>query len=275
MPSPFPGMDPYVESPSCWPGVHYRLPGLIADHLQPQIAPRYVAVAEERVYLEEPEQGLIPDVAVRRRSGILDSGEGVGPLEPERLARGDLPLWITAPDPVEAREYYVEIRALPGQELVTVIEVLSPSNKRATGRGRARYLRKQQRALAGAVNLVEIDLLRRGAWTVAVPLAALSSLGPHDYRVCVRRAARPGGFEFYPFQVTQQLPTVSVPLRPADPDPLLDLTPLFGEAYDRSMVATRIDYTAEPDPPLRAEEGAWADELLRAAGLRPSGGQPP
>jgi hypothetical protein len=162
----------------------------------------------------------------------------------------------------------VEIRALPGHELVTVIGVLSPSNKRATGRGRARYLRKQQRALAGSVNLVEIDLLRRGAWTVAVPHSALGSLDPHDYRVCVRRASRPGGFEFYPFRVAQPFPDVSVPLRLPDADPDLDLTHLFSEAYDRSMVATRIDYTTEPVPPLNAGDAAWADGLLRAAGLR-------
>ena len=91
----------------------------------------------------------------------------------------------------------------------------------------------------------------------------------------MRRATRPGGFEFYPFRVTQPMPKVSVPLRPADPDPLLDLTPLFSDAYDRSMVATRIDYTADPDPPLSAEDAAWADELLRAAGHCSSGRQRP
>src|SRR5947209_368642 len=182
MPSPFPGMDPYVEGPACWPSVHYRLPGLMADHLQPQIAPRYVAVAEERVYLEEPERELIPDVAIRRHAAPREEGETVAVAAPRQFEDEPLPLWVATPELVEAREYYIEIRALPGQQLVTVIEVLSPSNKRATGRGRVRYLRKQQRILAGDVNLVEIDLLRRGSWTVALPQARLSSVERHDDR---------------------------------------------------------------------------------------------
>jgi hypothetical protein len=268
MPSPFPGMDPYTESPACWPSLHYRLPGLIADHLQSQLAPRYVAVAEERVYLEEPERELIPDVAIRRHTSPRAEAEAVAVAASARVQDGPLPLWVTTPDLVEAREYYVEIRALPGRELVTVIEVLSPSNKRATGRGRARYLRKQQQVMAGDINLVEIDLLRRGTWSVALPQSALGGLAPHHYRVCVRRAARPGGFEFYPFRLTEPLPPVSIPLRPADPDPLLDLGPVFSEAYDRSMIATRIEYTGEPDLPLSAGDAAWADDLLRSAGLR-------
>lgn len=172
------------------------------------------------------------------------------------------------PYPVEAREYFVEIRALPGQELVTVIEVLSPSNKRPAGRGRARYLRKQRRILASDINLVEIDLLRRGAWTVALPEAKLDSLHAHDYRICVRRAARPGGFELYPFRVTQLLPIIRVPLRPGDEDPRLDLAAVFRETYDRAMVATKIDYTTEPALPLSPEDAAWAGGLLRAASLR-------
>jgi hypothetical protein len=268
MPSPFPGMDPYTEAPACWPSLHYRLPGLIADHLQPQIAPRYVAVAEERVYLEEPERELIADGAVHRHPPSGGEGEAVAVAAPQRRHDESLPLWVAAPDLVESREYSVEIRALPGQHLVTVIEVLSPSNKRATGRGRARYLRKQQRVLAGEINLVEIDLLRRGAWSVALPQAASGGLPPHDYRVCVRRAARPGGFEFYPFRVTHPLPKVSVPLQPADPDPLLDLSSIFNEAYDRSMITTRIAYDGEPEVPLSAADIAWADDLLRSAGFR-------
>jgi len=235
-------MDPFVESPACWPSLHYRLPGLIADHLQPQLAPRYVAVAEERVYLEEPERELVPDVSIRRLEEPGTAREAVA-VAASRGPAVTLPLWIEAPEPVEAREYFVEIRALPGHELITVIEVLSPSNKRATGNGRARYLRKPRQLLRSRVNLVEIDLLRRGAWTVALPATAPVSLPPHDYRICVRRAARPGGFEFYPFQVTQPLPHVGIPVRAADADVALDLAAVFTEAYDRAMVATRIDYT--------------------------------
>src|SRR5439155_15648633 len=95
-----------------------------------------------------------------------------------------------------------------------------------------------------------------------------TSLVAHDYRVCVRRSARPGGFEFYPFRVTQPLPDIQIPLRAGDPDASLALGVVFREAYDRSMVATRIDYTTDPEPPLSPADAPWADERLRAAGLR-------
>ena len=132
-----------------------------------------------------------------------------------------------------------------------------------------RYLRKQRQILSRSrVNLVEIDLLRRGTWTVALPATAPVSLPAHDYRICVRRAARPGGFEFYPFRVSQPLPQVRIPVRAADTDVTLDLAAVFTEAYDRAMAATRIDYAAEPEPPLGPEAAAWADELLRTAGAR-------
>jgi hypothetical protein len=32
MPSPFPGMDPYLENPEFWPGVHNRLIVAIIDY---------------------------------------------------------------------------------------------------------------------------------------------------------------------------------------------------------------------------------------------------
>jgi len=59
-----------------------------------------------------------------------------------------------------------------------------------------------------------------------------------------------------------------VPLAGDDPDMLLDLQVAAKRAY-RDRPSTRmVDYTAEPDPPLRTEDATWADQLLRAAGLR-------
>ena len=67
MPSPFPGMDPYLEEPARWPDVHQRLITYIADALQPQIRPRYHARMGERVYILQPPQTMYPDVILTRR----------------------------------------------------------------------------------------------------------------------------------------------------------------------------------------------------------------
>ena len=65
MKTPFPGMDPYLEHPVLWEGVHARLIARIADQLQPLLDPRYVATVEERVFVEGP-QRRIPDVRIDR-----------------------------------------------------------------------------------------------------------------------------------------------------------------------------------------------------------------
>ena len=64
MPSPFPGMDPYLEEPSQWPGVHQRLITYMADAMQPRIRPRYHVLIGERVYIAEPPQNFYPDVTL-------------------------------------------------------------------------------------------------------------------------------------------------------------------------------------------------------------------
>src|SRR5262245_59410480 len=76
MPSPFPGMDPYLESPAIWPDVHHRLISDIQDALNPNLRPRYVARVELRVYISDDDDpgrsALVPDLRVersRRRKG--------------------------------------------------------------------------------------------------------------------------------------------------------------------------------------------------------------
>ena len=69
MKTPFPGMDPYLEHPTLWPGVQTRLMVALANRLRPVIRPRYVASVEERLVIQEGEEHRIPDVAVKKRSG--------------------------------------------------------------------------------------------------------------------------------------------------------------------------------------------------------------
>ena len=58
MPSPFPGMDPYLEG-YLWPDVHHRLATQISDQLMPLVWPRYVARIEIQVVSDDAPEAEI------------------------------------------------------------------------------------------------------------------------------------------------------------------------------------------------------------------------
>ena len=69
MANPFPGMNPYLESPELWRSVHNRLIVAIADWLTPQLLPKYLVDIEQRIYQISGEDALligIPDVTIQR-----------------------------------------------------------------------------------------------------------------------------------------------------------------------------------------------------------------
>ena len=271
MPSPFPGMDPYLEYPPFWPSVHHNLIHYIQADLQPQLLPRYVVSIEERVFLEPVGQDRIPDahIAVPREPiwSERDRGGGVAVALPEAALALQEPEWIPAELGLEIHEGYIEILDIAGNEVVTVIEVLSPSNK-TPGPGHDVYRAKQQEVLCSPANLVEIDLLRQGLDSVAAPILKTTSNGRVDYIICTRRTARPGGFEVVRFTVRDPLPLVAIPLRTGESDVVLHLPEVFARCYDVGAYAYRVDYTKDPAPSLSSVDAAWAVELLRGRVLR-------
>ncbi len=276
MPSPFTGMDPYLENPVMWSSVHHNLIHEIQADLQPQLLPRYVAAVEERVYLEPVERERIPDVRVTARPEAPQperehAGGGVAVAQSPVAVELPEPDWIPAEPGLEIHEAYIEILDVAGNEVITVIEVLSASNK-VSGPGRDAYLGKQQQVLGSATNLVEIDLLRRGLDTVAAPAAKATRNGRADYVICTRRTARPGGFEVVRFTVRDVLPCVRIPLRAGESDVVLHLPDVLTRSYEVGAYAYRIDYRQDADPPLPPADAAWAQEVLRAKGLRPMTG---
>jgi Protein of unknown function (DUF4058) len=247
--SPFPGMDPWLEHPSLWPNVHQRLITYASDALQTQLAPRYYVSIGERVYLEEPDRSLYPDVQILERGGPRSRRAAV--LE------ADDPVVLVL-EPVEVREVFIEIQdPSAGYRVVTAIEVLSPSNKEP-GPGRDLYLRKQAELLDSNVHLVEIDLLRAGRRTVSIPEWKKLVV---SYCVVVSRAPDRLRREVYPVTLRQRLPRVRIPLKPEDPDAVLDLQAVLEEAYAKGAYALRVSYSKEPAPALSAEDAAWAREL--------------
>lgn len=256
----FPGMDPYLENPQIFPGIHGPMIVYLRDQLAPRIRPRYVASVGERVYVEGPEQRPIgPDVWVRRtprqETGLATAGASVA----------DEPVTLEVPE-LEIREPYIEILDREsGMRVVTVIEVVSPTNKYA-GPGREAYLAKQQEVLRSDTHLVEIDLLRYGPHVLAVPEAQVRGRFLYDYLVSVNRAApRRNRFEVYPRTVAQRLPRIRVPLAGEDPDVRLDLQAALDEAYEAGSYREGIAYHAPCQPPLAREVQAWADELIRGS----------
>jgi Protein of unknown function (DUF4058) len=258
MPSPFPGMDPWLEAPGRWGSVHHSLISLIYTELNGNLPEGFAAIAAEYVYLLTPQDRIVPDVAVTRRSNFVSA--------PNRASGGVL----TIASPVEISMTPFEEYTVPylqvvttgdEQKIISIIEILSPVNK--TGSGREQYLKKQRDILDSSAHLLEIDLLRAGQHTVAVDETAL--LGGHrmhwDYLICLHRAGAGERFSCWPFTVREPLPAVYVPLTEEFPDFVLDLSALFHACYDAGPFRRTVDYSQPPVPRLGRADGVWAQEL--------------
>lgn len=256
MPSPFPGMDPYLESPH-WAGFHTQMITEIARQLTPKLRPRYVALVEERFVLETHDGVSIastvayPDVSVTTTfGGAAETAVSVS-VAPYRL--------VTAM-PEAVPHVSVEIRDVANRELVTAIEVLSPSNKR--GEGRAEYLNRRATFLRSHVHLLEIDLLRAGQ-----RLPMRESLPPAPYYVFLSRAEDRPLTDVWPISLRKPLPQVPVPLLAQDRDVQLDLQRAVAAIYDDFGYDLLVDYREQPKVALQGEDSHWAEETLRLAGL--------
>lgn len=259
MPTPFPGMDPYLERPDLWPNVHSSLIVALRDDLAPRLRPRYYVSVEERTYLLESGEltfAARPDVSVVGESkptyGSTTAQETVAPE----------PVTVELPMPDVIRERYLEIRLVKDDKVVTVLEILSPANKHP-GQGRTLYERKRLALLGSRTHLVELDLLRAGE-----PLAMHGAGQPSHYHILISREEKRPFADLIPFSIRQSIPTFHLPLLPDDEEPTVNVGQLLHELYDRAGYDLRLDYASEPEPPLEGEDADWAERLLREAELR-------
>jgi hypothetical protein len=267
MPSPFPGMDPYLEDPDHWPGIHVNLISGIQGQLSAQLRPKYFVRIEERVYItDESDEGFqtqprIPDVFVANRTewdetsfSPRNEGTRVDVSEPVVAIT-----WFEQ----EIHEALLKIVDAASRDVVTVIEVLSPANKVPNSSGRKSFEDKRTHVMRSSSHWVEIDLLR-GNRIIRVP----KKLGSHSYLVHVsKNDRRPLGL-LYPISLPQPLPIIPIPLKAGDPDAQLDIRAVIDAFYDRLGYDLEIDYRAEPTPPLSGKSATWANQLLRSKGLR-------
>lgn len=262
MPSPFPGMDPWLEAPHIWPGFHWKLIVETVAVLQPQLRARgYYVDTAERVWLTEPRRPIYPDNVVfevsPRRSTEPDAAVAVLDVdEPVRIKHAD----------VEVHQGYIEVYDAESHRLVTGIEFLSPTNK-SDKQGRELYLRKQHELREADVHLVEIDLLRGGPHVLDVPQEVVDEMRPWHY-LCnlVRRGV--DQYEVYPIALQDRLPRIRIPLKTGDTDAALNLQDVFNRSYEIGPYPDRLNYERDPMPPLNPDDVAWADELLKTKGLR-------
>ena len=271
MPSPFPGMNPYLEHPELWPGVHHLLISALAESLAPQLRPKYRVAVEVRMYDTSGEDTLlvgIPDVVVKRpltaTTPDVPSYEGGNATMSNVAVAPPLvkPITVTIPVPETVNEGYLEVREVATKEVVTAIEILSPTNKRS-GEGRKAYESKRQRVLGSLTHLVEIDLLRAGE-----PMPILENDIQSNYRILVSRGDRRPRSDLYAFNLPDIIPSFPLPLRSGDVEPVVDLQTLLSGVYDRNCYDLDLDYNRQTVPPLSETDAAWADTLLRQQGLR-------
>lgn len=263
MPSPFPGMDPFLESPNTFRDLHNTFITYLRVDIQKQLPLRYVARVGERTWVETRDSHIEPDVLIRE-TPVTAPHEATAPVSTAVAA----PVIVSIADE-EWVEPYLDILLVEGQRLVTAIEVLSPTNKRPGERGQALYLQKQAEVMNRSANLVEIDLLRGGRHTTAVPEQTLRAIDSEAcYHVCARDFAKPRQLEVYPIRLRSPLPVVRIPLLPGDSAPTVDLQVVFNRAWDDAAFGRSIDYGAElPPPPLAEDDLSWLRDQVKQSSL--------
>lgn len=261
MPSPFPGMDPFIEACGRWEDFHPQLIGEIHRALAATVPERYFVSLGERSYIALTDRegkefkSFLPDVGITAPAeslGKRTSASVIEAAEPEAIS---MEAFVAA----EFRETFIEIHESDSEEqLVTCIEVLSPSNKRRGSKGRKLYTRKRNALLLGTANLVEVDLLRGGH---RMPMITPWPDSPYTLLVC--REQHAPSCKVWPAHLRQPLPTLRIPLAPPDEDVLLDLQSFLATIYARSRFDRRLDYTRPLQPALSDDDSAWFAEQLR------------
>jgi Protein of unknown function (DUF4058) len=252
MPSPFPGMNPFLEQDAFWQDFHLEFLPAIRERLVAQVRPKYIVMLDEHLYVQEvpPEPRRLvgrADVSLTAQSRSRSKGlAGLGTL--------DAPAQVQIRAQDIRRVPFLEIRDRLGRELITVLELLSPANKRA-GADREQYVGKREKLLQSAAAFVEIDLLRGGR------LMPLENRPRCDYSVLVSRAEERPWAGFWPIRLRQRLPVIPIPLLPTDHEARIDLQEILHHVYDAAGYEDFI-YAGRPETRLTTKDAAWARTIV-------------
>lgn len=250
MPSPFPGMNPYLEQSDTWQDFHQSFLILARGCLSAQVGPNYLVKVEVRLILHER------SAEERRFVGSADVGVAATGERKTKAVVGVLeaPVSLQLPAVEVEKHLSLEIRDRRNRRVITVLELLSPSHK-MPGEDRDDYLAKRRQVLAGQTHLVEIDW-RRGGQRPSPP-----ELPPCDYYALVSRYEDRPRLGFWPIGLREPLPKLPIPLAGTDPPVYLDLKAVLDQTYDLADYGKYI-YQETPDPPLSAEDENWARAII-------------
>jgi hypothetical protein len=254
MPSPFPGMDPYLEAPERWSGVHGSLIFALREQLSPLVRPRFFVAAEESVTIVSPDDPtwrlVRPDIVITERALVSAGRHDTGRISQPRL--------LERPQPLEVRTRWLTVRDVQERRVVATIELLSPANKVVGSRGYNDFVSKREQVMQSSVHWLEIDLLRAGTRPPEV-----MDLGA--YYALLHRADAGNIVEAWFAGLRDPLPIIAVPLVDDLPDVPLDLQTAVATLYDRYAYDVILDYTQPPPaPPLLEADAAWAAERVAA-----------
>jgi hypothetical protein len=254
MPSPFPGMNPYLEQSHVWRGFHTSFLVQFVAALTPRIGNRYFVELEESLYIDptgdEPRLFAVADTAVADSEDVESNAATT-----TATAIVAAPVTVTVPGVTKKKMRRLVIRDSQSQVAITVIEVLSPSNK-MPGSDRDKYLEKRGEILTSATHFVELDLLRGGK---RMPIRTLPD--DCDYYALVSRAWQRPNMGLWPVKLRDPLPAIPIPLRRGEPEPLIELKPILDRTYDEAGYVRRI-YRTPPESPLSPADAEWAKAFV-------------
>jgi hypothetical protein len=253
-------MNPYLEQPDAWHSFHDQFCAVIQAALVPQVRPDYIVKLDENIYVHElsaEERRLAGrgDITVATGRSSWSEAGGVAMTAPVR--------GLVLPSIDIERENFIEIRERETRRLITVIELLSPTNKRP-GSDRDQFLTKRYQLLASTAHYVEIDLLRGG------PRLPIEGLPECDSYVMVSRVDDRPNVGLWPQSLADRLPQVPIPLSTGHEDARLDLQSLLHQAYDAAGYEDYI-YLGHPEPPLSIEQAEFARRVGAGAGIPMAG----
>ncbi len=256
MPSPFPGMNPYLECDEIWRDFHISFLSETRNVLNAGLAgSNFFAKLEEQIYIHEPEAherelAGFADVGVFQREPELETASGT-------LAVVNAPFRVRIPATMEERQPFIEIREKASRELVAVIELLSPSNKRL-GSDRDQFLAKRSTVLQGTAHYLEIDLLRAG------PRLPVENFRECSYYMLLSRVEDRPDAGFWPIQLRERLPKIVLPLRGSHPGVFVDFQEVLHRTYDHAGYGQILD-DLTIDPPFSEEDVQWAETIRQSA----------
>jgi hypothetical protein len=252
MPSPFPGMDPYLEDPGYWGGFHAKLIAAACAAINRELPPGYYADIDEYVWLEGDEES--DRLVLGKPDTFVTDQDGRGAVGTAAVASP--PVVVTLPRARKKTRKYIKLVGPDRRTVITVVELVSPANK---GGDRTKYLAKREEYFGSRTSLVEIDLLRGGA---RLPLGRPEPPDA-DYYLFVCRGGEYPRAEVWPFTVRDPIPPTPIPLARGAPDAHLDIQACVAAVYDSSRYDTRIDYAGPPAHKLRSADATWAADLLK------------